>query len=567
MLSFKRLMYIVVAVAALGCAFLAYGIVSGQSAATSSGGDDAPRREFVEAGKVAEGDKPQVWVLGDSKDVRLKDIRDNVSRFCDDVHLAVADSNRLGVDAIGAQDVVVICDESIGDYAEPEEFERFVAEGGRVVMAAGLAEGDGDSSLWPVLGVRGKGARCACEELEFEQPLLPVQPQKARCGAGSDPVGVEVVEDANVYVRDSGSGTPVLYTHEWGKGEVCVINGAFLADVRCMGLLTGAIGAMLPDFVYPVLGVKAVFLDDFPSAGASYDELCQRLYGYSAEGFVREEVWGSFQGLSLRTETPLTSSVVAVSSSRQGFEDANGTLFMAVGKSVLQFGGELAYASNCSESTQVVFDQELIDRLSSTFAGYSFQGLALETDAFSSKMTAVPDADIRFVRGMLDGDEARLSCRNGLTVFPAATEGASMEDGSLFEVCSVLGSYGMVSHVFDIEKSIATGDGAAVWDSSKEQIGLFESEVLSRATWLEGRTLSQTGDDVKSYTGLDYGWTRNGNRLELDCKGAVKGQAFFYRTDARIVDAEGLTYQDAGNGYYLLRIQGSHAEIALEERG
>lgn len=567
MLSFKRLMYIVVAVAALGCAFLAYGIVSGQSTGSFSSGGNASGREYFEAGKVAGGDKPKVWVLGDAEDARPGSIRDNVGLFCEDAHLGASDSKRLDVDAVGEQDVVVLCDASVDKYAEPDELERFVAEGGRLVLAAGLEEGGADSSMWPMLGIRDKGARTGCEEFEFEGPLLPVQPQKARYGGSSDSVSIEVVDEASVYVRDAESGIPVVYTHEWREGEVCIINGTFLEDVRCMGLLTGAIAAMLPDFIYPVLGVKAVFLDDFPSAGASCDELCQRLYGYSAEGFVREEVWGSFQGLSLRTETPLTSSVVAVSSSRQGFEDANDALFLSIGKSVLQFGGELAYASDCSESTRVVFDQELIDRVSATFADYSFEGLALETDVFSSKMTEVPGADIRFVRGMLEDGEARLSYRDGLTVFPAATEGGSMDDGNLLAICSVLGSYGMVSHVFDVEGLIATDDGAAAWDSSKEQIGLLESEVLSRATWLEGRTLSQTEDDVKSYTGLDYGWTKNGNRVELDCKGAAVGQPFLYHADARVVDAKGLAYQDVGNGYYLLRIQEGHAEITLEERG
>lgn len=140
-----------------------------------------------------------------------------------------------------------------------------------------------------------------------------------------------------------------------------------------------------------------------------------------------------------------------------------------------------------------------------------------------------------------------------------------MEDGNLFAVCSVLGAYGMVSHVFDVDMLLASDENTAVWDLDKKQIGLFESEVLARVTWLEGRTLTQTGDDVRSYQDMDYGWTMTGSRIELDCSGAAKGQAFFFHTNSRIVDAEGLTYQDVGNGYYLLRIQENHGIITLEE--
>lgn len=57
----------------------------------------------------------------------------------------------------------------------------------------------------------------------------------------------------------------------------------------------------------------------------------------------------------------------------------------------------------------------------------------------------------------------------------------------------------------------------------------------------------------------------NGDSLELECSGIVKGQAFFYHTDARIIDAHGLSYESVGNGYYLLRVQDNHASITLQE--
>ena len=140
-----------------------------------------------------------------------------------------------------------------------------------------------------------------------------------------------------------------------------------------------------------------------------------------------------------------------------------------------------------------------------------------------------------------------------------------MEDGNLFAVYSVLGAYGMISHEFDASTLLVGEGDTAVWEFYKKQIGLFESEVLARVPWLEGRTLSRTGGDIKSYRDMDYGWTRNGSCMELYCSGAIKGQAFFFHTSGRIADAEGLTYQDAGNGYYLLRVQENRGIIMLEE--
>lgn len=564
MLSFKRLLYIVLIVAILGGIFLIYGTNESRPASAPVQSSLVTEREFTETRQIDEGKKTRVWILGDPKDVRCGEIYDHVRQFCEDLHLTVAEEENWNTDAVRERDLVIVCDASVSQSADQEDLERFISEGGRVILAAGLGEDSGNACLLPMLGIRKKSAGEDYHDLVFENPLLPVQPEQAYYDGNSNSARITVSADASVYIRDAKSQVPVLYTYDWKKGSVCLINGTFLADCRCMGLLAGAIGALLPDFIYPVLGVKAVFLDNCSIATPEDDELCRQAYGYSTEGFVRDVMWPAFQGISLRTDTPYTSGILAAASSKESLETVDEGLVTAIGNSTLQFGGELAYAANCPKDGKVLFDKEFTGRFSEAFPGYTVRSLVMETDTFSPEMLDVPGADVSSVRGMLKSRDMRLSRENGYTVFPAATEGNSMEDGTLFSICSVLGAYGMVSHVFDVHMMIAGGESAA-WDSDQRQLGLFESEVLARAAWLEGRTLSQTGSDVKSYLDLDYGYIKNGSRMELYCSGAVKGQAFFYHTDSRIADAEGLTYQDVGNGYYLLRIQENYGSITLEE--
>lgn len=201
----------------------------------------------------------------------------------------------------------------------------------------------------------------------------------------------------------------------------------------------------------------------------------------------------------------------------------------------------LPYGAACPQGGDVVFNQDLFRQFSQAFPGYSVQGLAMETDGFPPETLDMPGADIRFVRGWLGGRDTRFAWEDGRTVFPAATRGNAMEDGNLFAASSVLGAYGMVSHVFDVS-ALVSGEEGAAWDSEKRQVGLFESEILGSTPWLEGRTLSQTGGDVKSYLEMEYGWAKSGSRIELQCSGAAKGQAFFYDTGGRIADAQGLSY-------------------------
>lgn len=566
MVSFKRFVHIILIIVVVGGIFLIYTINESRPESVQTLSLTDMEREFTEISPVNESEKPRVWLLGDPEDVRCGGVYGNVRQLCEDLHLTIAGEDNFNINEVEEGDLVIFCDASIGRYVGLKEVEDFIAGGGRVILAAGLAKEEEDSSLWRALGIKQMFEGEDCEELLFEEPLLPFQPQWAcRYDGPSDSAWLDVSDDASVYVRNAGNSVPILYTHAWQKGSVCLINGIFLADARCMGLLTGAIASLLPDFVYPVLGVKVVFLDNFPVLTPEDDELCRQMYGYSAEGFLRDVMWPAFQGISLRTNTYYTSSILGLASSEESFGPVNDAVFTTICKSSLQFGGELVYAVDCPEDGNIVFNEELMEQFSTIFSNYTVEGLAMKTDNYSPEMLDVPGADIRSVRGMLGSSTMRLSWEDGFTVFPAATTGNSMEDGNFFAVYSVLGAYGMVSHVFDVSKLITVDGTTASWDSDKLQINFFESEVLAPTPWLESRTLAQTEGDVRSYQNMDYGWTKNGNCIELNCSGAAKGQAFFYHTGGRIADAEGLTYEDVGNGYYLLRIQENRGVIMLEE--
>ena len=465
MLSLKRLLYIVLMVAVLGGVFLIYNRKISRPAGASGQEGPVPEWEFMGTIEVDEGDKPRVWILGSSGEGRCGEIYDNVRRFCQDLHLTVAGEGRLDVKEAGEQDLVILCDASVSPYADPAQLEGFVAGGGRVILAAGLAEGDGDSQLWPVFGIREISPGQDCHDLVFEKPLLPVQPGQARYDGCSGSARLEVEDDAAVYLREGEEGIPILYTYAWQEGGICLINGSFLADIRCMGLLTGSISALLPDFVYPVLGVKAVYLDRFPMVTPADDELCRRVYGYSGEGFVRDVVWPVFQGISLRTDTPLTCGIPA-SSLGEDSGETEGGLAATVGSWVLQFGGELLCTGDSPGEGNALRD--------------------------------VPGADLWPVREMPGSPDRELTWEEGRPLFPGATWGNDLEEGNLFAIYSVLGAYGMVSHVFDGSMLIAGEGDDPAWDRDKRQIGLFESQVLDRVPWLEGRTLTRTEGALRS---------------------------------------------------------------------
>lgn len=568
MLSWKRLLYVVLIVAVVSCIFIIYNVNEERARHVQIMNVQDESREFTDARQIEDDERPQVWIVGaepGEAEETQGNILTNVKQIFQSLHYSVREETHLDPEELGQEDLVVFCDDSVGSHTDLMKLEGFLSRGGKAVLAAGLPEGNEDAYLWPVLGIREKSVRANYNRLRFEEPLLPIQAEEMVYGGYNMSTWLAVGDEAKVYIRDADSGVPVLYTCGYGEGAVCLINGTFLADIRCAGLLTGAVGTLQEDFLYPVMGTKTVFLDNFPMITFIDDKLCMRMYGCSTESFVRDVVWPDLQGISLRTQTPYTSSVLAVASSEESFPEINDSLFTTIGKSALQFDGELIYAANCRDTGGIAFNYDFIEEFASVFTNYEIRGLAIQADTFREEMIAVPGARIMAVRTDLAGEGAGFSCDKDYLEFPAATRGNSLEEGNLFSIASVMGAYGMISHVFDINTLIAEDGETASWDSDKKQIGLFESEVLKRTPWLEGRVLSRMGDDIRSYLNLEYTWKREGDTITLEGSNMVKGQAFFLRTEGEILEAEGAGYESVGNGYYILRLQQNQATITMAD--
>lgn len=565
MLSIKRLIYVLLIVVVVSAVFMIYNINEERAKNIQLKNTEIETPEFTASEPVDPAEKPRVSLLGDPERDIYGDIYQNALRLFHDLHFTVATQERLDTGRTGPGELVVFCDDDIGRYADLTELGQFVERGGKVILAAGLPEGSEDSYLWPLLAIREKSIRKNYNQLSFEKPLLPFQLDEMVYDGYSISTWLAVGSEAQVYIKDKESEVPLLYTCRRGSGGICLINGTFLSDMRCAGLLTGAVGTLTEDLIYPVVGTKAVFLDNFPMITYINDKLCMQMYGSSTEGFVRDVVWPSFQGISLRTQTPLTSSVLAAASRAESFPSINDSLFTTIGKSALQYGGELIYAANCLEEDQIQYNQVFIDEFRSVFVNYHIQGLALQSDRLLEDMLTIPGSEIQAVRGHLDDEAGSFSNFGSYFVLPAATVGNSMEDGNLFAIASVLGAYGMVSHVFDVNTLIAQDAATASWDRDKRQLGIFESEVLDQIPNLDAVTLSGASGNVRSYLSLEFGWEKTGDQIKLDCSEMKPGQTFFYRTDRAIAGAQGLVYEKMGSGWYLLRVQDNHAVITLGE--
>ena len=82
MLSFRRFLYILLIIAVLGGIFLIYSILDSRPASAQIQSCLAPEREFTETRQIKDGEKPRVWILGNPREERYKELYGNVLQYC-----------------------------------------------------------------------------------------------------------------------------------------------------------------------------------------------------------------------------------------------------------------------------------------------------------------------------------------------------------------------------------------------------------------------------------------------------------------------------------------------------
>lgn len=568
MLSVKRLLYVILLVITVSGVFMTYNINEEKTKKIEIYNKVVEEEPLSKEISISKEKEPKFLIIGSRSKEIYKEIYINTCLIMSDLKLSYEEKNKIEIKDLNNNTILIFCDDVVSKYIDLKTLGQFIIDGGKVIFAGGLAEGNEESYLYPFLGIKEKTIKENYNNLRFVKELFPIQYEEMRYDGYNASTWLSIKSDAEVYVEDANKKVPILYSYNYENGESFIINGTFMADINCAGILTGAIGSIMDDFIYPIVGSTSVFLDNFPMVTYINDKACMKLYGRNTESFVRDTVWPVFLGISLRQNIPYTSSILIESSKDKSFPVINDSLFSTIGKSALQYEGELVYGANCEDENKVFLNKDFLEKFNQIFPRYGVNGLVMMSDELNENIINIPDVKIKNIRGYLSAREGneRFYSNSSYSVFPAATFGNTLEEGNLFEIMSVMSSYGMISHVFDINTLIAEDEDTPSWDRYKKQIGLFEEKVLSPASYLEGKTLSQMSNKVKSYVNMEFGWKKEGNRIEIDCSKFIKGQTFFYKTNHEIESADGLSFEKIDNGYYLLKLINEHAVIELKER-
>lgn len=231
MLSLKRLAYVLLIVFGICGIFILYSLNENREREASISNPVVEEKEQIQRESLPESQEPVFYVVGSEEKETCKDIYKNVCQLMEDMKVSWSKKERIGKEELeNHKAVLIFCDDVASSYIDLPLLVRFMEEGGKVIMAAGVPEGYEDSYLMPVLGITEKTNKENYTKFHFTRPFLVMQEEDMTYGGYNVSTCLTVRKDAVVYMEDAEKQVPVLYTYPYGKGEALVVNGTFLND-------------------------------------------------------------------------------------------------------------------------------------------------------------------------------------------------------------------------------------------------------------------------------------------------------------------------------------------------
>jgi len=500
-------------------------------------------------------------------------IFNNTVELFNSMGLAYKTSKTINTKHLNNNSILVFTSEKISDCADLQDLESYIKNGGQAILAAGLAESNDDSYLQPILGIVEKTIKENYNDFFIKDGFLPFMETKMNYSGYNLSTWIKTKNEATVFISDLTKNVPIVYSNNYGDGEVIVINASFLEDKKSMGILCGSITILLDDFIYPIMGTKSVFLDNFPVTNNSNDGKSMKMYGRTINSLVRDKIWPVFQGISARNGLKITSSVLVAASLKDSFPELTNNLFYTISKSSMQYDGEVVYAGNFYDDEKIYINNKFSDSFNEVFNKYIINGFAVQFGIFNEKIYSQIKERfncINIIRGNLTGNEkdtyiCTLGKNDEYYNFPTISYGDELDNGTLWDISSMISSQGFLSHLFDINVLMGLEEGNKTWNERIKYIDDFEDRVLKPLKWLESCTLSENIRYIDGYINLKYRWKVDDDVITLVCDDFIENQAFYFRTDKLIEKIEGAEYLKINDYYYLLKIKDSVVKINLKK--
>jgi hypothetical protein len=562
MLSYKRLIGLIAIVLFVSIGFFLINFQESTHEEITIENKQFAIQTLNDAGETIENETQFVLVSSDFEN----EIYLNMKQQLDAWGKANLSTDQLKNFDIKKEIVYIFCEDEIRKTTDMEALVGYVEQGGTVFFAAGIAEGNAETYLHPILGITNKSYKVVGSSFLLSDGFLPFQEEEMKYNGFSSSTWIQLREKATIYVKDIENGEPVIYSYSYGEGKSLVVNATFLEEKNCMGMVAGLLSNEIEGFIYPVYNAELFFLDNFPVVTYVEDEICLALFGRTTDDFVENVIWPVFQRVAIKDEIKFTSSVMTMISGDPFFPELETALFYTMGKSALVYDGELIGAADYSKEGVIIRNDSFYDSFSKFFPAYQIQALAISNGKYRENESE----SFKVIRGYMFGDsETMFICEpgveNNVYQFPVITDGFTLDEGNAFTIAMQIAVKGVLSQRVDINTLIVDEDENPVWDQEKILFAEYQERIMDSIDWLDSITLSETGNYIHGYDSLQYKVSIQEEQINLHCSNYREGQSFYLHLPYEIEEVVGANIEKLNGNYYLIQVLQDDVELIFED--
>ena len=408
---------------------------------------------------------------------------------------------------------------------------------------------------------------------------------------------VTLSDDSTVEIS-SLDGTPVIWTHPFGRGKFIVFNGNERLDKSNAGFLASLIAHAGEESIYPIVGVKIFFLDDFPApAPKAIIPKLQKETGLNMAEFYRQEWWPFMAALARKNNLLYTASMIEsyntdVDGDFEGPDSSVRENFIAQGRELLAIGGELGlhgynhqpltlknipdtgYEPWPDEKWMADSLRELYRYARGLYPDYDFRVYIPPANILDEKgLEAVKETlpDVRVISSVYNGpaDSPWLiqdfSRKDGMYSIPRVSSGYVPDETQRIAALSSILEMGVFSHFVHPDEILYTENEGYTWKDMQDGLSSFMEETTRRFPWLTPVTVSESIPYFDDYFDLDYRIIRNPHFVEIHAWNFKNEARFLLHSSHTLDHVDGAEVEKIDEGTWFIRMKNPEARLYWKE--
>jgi hypothetical protein len=397
---------------------------------------------------------------------------------------------------------------------------------------------------------------------------------------------------------------PLLWEKSYGKGKFVFYNGADIANKSKIGVLTALLAMGSEAYLYPVIGARLLFIDDFPSpVPPGIFEKIYKEFQLTTAQFYRLVWWPEMLGHAERYGYKYTGLIIEDYNDRveppfTPLDEKTRINLITYGRELLKSGGELGvhgynhqslapagYGQDVlgyniwpSKENMVLSLKELRRYVKTAYPQYVLRAYVPpsnilskegreavmeafpEMKVFSSLYTGVYDEVISYFQ-----DYERHA--DGTYDIPRVTSGFTMDDSMWWECVSVINAKGIFSHFVHPDELFYESRKHLKWKDMSRGFKNIVETIADKYGWLRAATASETTAFMDDYFDAQFDTLLEGDTFTIHAGNGQALKAYYVLRSKRAIKSfTGCSVKKIGESAYLVNLAEPAAAIRFEGR-